>query len=65
VTGSSGLGQLPYVTERFSPNLMAAQSHRDHERRARAGYRAYSLRRVAAMVLRYWYLLRYSWPRYS
>ena len=28
-----------------------------------AVYHAYSLRRVAAMVLRYWYLLRYSWPR--
>ena len=26
-------------------------------------YRAYSTRRVAAMVLRYWYLLRDSWPR--
>jgi ABC-2 type transport system permease protein len=26
-------------------------------------YRAFSLRRVGAMVLRYWYLLRYSWPR--
>jgi ABC-2 type transport system permease protein len=26
-------------------------------------YHAFSLRRVAAMVLRYWYLLRYSWPR--
>ena len=28
-----------------------------------AVYRAFSLNRVAAMVLRYWYLLRYSWPR--
>jgi len=28
-----------------------------------AAYQAFSLRRVAAMVLRYWYLLRYSWPR--
>jgi len=27
------------------------------------GYHAFSLRRVAAMVLRYWYLLRHSWPR--
>jgi ABC-2 type transport system permease protein len=26
-------------------------------------YHAYSFRRVAAMVLRYWYLLRHSWPR--
>ena len=26
-------------------------------------YRSYSLQRVAAMVLRYWYLLRSSWPR--
>ncbi len=26
-------------------------------------YHAYSARRVAAMVLRYWYLLRQSWPR--
>jgi ABC-2 type transport system permease protein len=26
-------------------------------------YYAFSLRRVAAMVLRYWYLLRHSWPR--
>lgn len=26
-------------------------------------YEAYSLRRVGAMVLRYWYLLRSSWPR--
>jgi ABC-2 type transport system permease protein len=26
-------------------------------------YQAFSLRRIAAMVLRYWYLLRYSWPR--
>ncbi len=26
-------------------------------------YRAVSLRRVGAMVLRYWYLLRSSWPR--
>jgi ABC-2 type transport system permease protein len=30
---------------------------------AAAVYHAFSLRRVAAMVLRYWYLLRYSWPR--
>src|ERR687893_893394 len=30
---------------------------------ASATYRAFSLRRVFAMVLRYWYLLRYSWPR--
>ena len=28
-----------------------------------AVYHAFSLRRVGAMVLRYWYLLRYSWPR--
>jgi len=28
-----------------------------------ATYRSFSLRRVFAMVLRYWYLLRYSWPR--
>ena len=28
-----------------------------------AAYHAFSLTRVAAMVLRYWYLLRYSWPR--
>jgi ABC-2 type transport system permease protein len=28
-----------------------------------AAYQAVSLRRVGAMVLRYWYLLRYSWPR--
>ena len=28
-----------------------------------AAHRAVSLRRVGAMVLRYWYLLRYSWPR--
>ena len=26
-------------------------------------YRAFSLGRIAAMVLRHWYLLRYSWPR--
>jgi ABC-2 type transport system permease protein len=26
-------------------------------------YRAVSFRRIGAMVLRYWYLLRYSWPR--
>jgi ABC-2 type transport system permease protein len=26
-------------------------------------YQAVSLRRIGAMVLRYWYLLRYSWPR--
>jgi ABC-2 type transport system permease protein len=30
---------------------------------ALTAYRAFSLRRVGAMVLRYWYLLRYSWPR--
>jgi ABC-2 type transport system permease protein len=30
---------------------------------AGVGYRVFSLRRVAAMVLRYWYLLRHSWPR--
>jgi ABC-2 type transport system permease protein len=30
---------------------------------ADATYRAVSFRRVAAMVLRYWYLLRSSWPR--
>ncbi len=30
---------------------------------AAIAHRAFSLRRVAAMVLRYWYLLRYSWPR--
>lgn len=29
-----------------------------------SAYRLFSLRRVAAMVLRYWYLLRYSWPRF-
>jgi ABC-2 type transport system permease protein len=28
-----------------------------------AAYQAVSLRRVGAMVRRYWYLLRYSWPR--
>lgn len=28
-----------------------------------ATYQPFSLRRVGAMVLRYWYLLRYSWPR--
>lgn len=28
-----------------------------------AAYQAFSVRRVGAMVLRYWYLLRYSWPR--
>jgi len=28
-----------------------------------AAYHAVSLRRIGAMVLRYWYLLRYSWPR--
>jgi ABC-2 type transport system permease protein len=28
-----------------------------------AAYRTVSVRRIAAMVLRYWYLLRYSWPR--
>jgi ABC-2 type transport system permease protein len=28
-----------------------------------AAYHAFSSRRVLAMVLRYWYLLRYSWPR--
>jgi ABC-2 type transport system permease protein len=28
-----------------------------------AAYRPVSLRRIGAMVLRYWYLLRYSWPR--
>jgi ABC-2 type transport system permease protein len=28
-----------------------------------AVYRSFSPRRVFAMVLRYWYLLRYSWPR--
>jgi ABC-2 type transport system permease protein len=28
-----------------------------------ATYRSFSLRRVGAMVLRHWYLLRYSWPR--
>jgi ABC-2 type transport system permease protein len=28
-----------------------------------ARYRAVSFRRIGAMVLRYWYLLRYSWPR--
>ncbi len=26
-------------------------------------YRSFSPRRIGAMVLRYWYLLRYSWPR--
>jgi len=30
---------------------------------AAVAYHAFSLRRVGAMVLRYWYLLRYSWPR--
>ena len=30
---------------------------------AAATYQSFSLRRIAAMVLRYWYLLRYSWPR--
>jgi ABC-2 type transport system permease protein len=30
---------------------------------AAGAYRGVSLRRVGAMVLRYWYLLRYSWPR--
>ncbi|MBA3516694.1 MAG: ABC transporter permease [Rhizobiales bacterium] len=30
---------------------------------AATAYRAFSLRRVGAMVERYWYLLRYSWPR--
>ncbi len=30
---------------------------------ARSGYHAVSFRRIGAMVLRYWYLLRYSWPR--
>jgi ABC-2 type transport system permease protein len=28
-----------------------------------AAYHAFSFRRIGAMVLRYWYLLRYSWPR--
>src|SRR5919112_111996 len=28
-----------------------------------AAYSSFSPRRIAAMVLRYWYLLRYSWPR--
>ena len=28
-----------------------------------SAYQSFSLRRVGAMVLRYWYLLRYSWPR--
>ena len=28
-----------------------------------ATYSAFSLRRIGAMVLRYWYLLRSSWPR--
>jgi ABC-2 type transport system permease protein len=28
-----------------------------------AVYQAVSFRRIGAMVLRYWYLLRYSWPR--
>ena len=28
-----------------------------------AAYRPFSPRRVGAMVLRYWYLLRHSWPR--
>lgn len=32
-----------------------------HERETRG--RSFSLRRVAAMMLRYWYLLRSSWPR--
>lgn len=30
---------------------------------AASPYRAFSVRRIAAMVLRHWYLLRYSWPR--
>jgi ABC-2 type transport system permease protein len=30
---------------------------------AAGAHQAVSLRRVGAMVLRYWYLLRYSWPR--
>jgi ABC-2 type transport system permease protein len=30
---------------------------------ALAANQIFSLRRVGAMVLRYWYLLRYSWPR--
>ncbi len=30
---------------------------------AHSGYHAVSFRRIGAMVLRYWYLLRYSWPR--
>ena len=28
-----------------------------------ASYQSFSFRRIGAMVLRYWYLLRYSWPR--
>jgi ABC-2 type transport system permease protein len=28
-----------------------------------AAYRSFSARRIGAMVLRHWYLLRYSWPR--
>ena len=30
---------------------------------AAATYQSFSFRRIGAMVLRYWYLLRYSWPR--
>ena len=28
------------------------------------GYRSVSFFRIAAMVLRYWYLIRGSWPRF-
>lgn len=33
------------------------------ERPADVAYRAFSARRTASMILRYWYLLRSSWPR--
>jgi ABC-2 type transport system permease protein len=41
-----------------SPYYGAARRHAGYEAPS-----AFSLRRVAAMVLRYWYLLRSSWPR--
>ena len=28
-----------------------------------AGYVAFSMRRVAALVLRHWYVIKSSWPR--
>src|ERR1051325_7820046 len=48
-------GVEPVVGRRFAPPCW----------RLHAGYGtpAFSPRRVAAMVLRYWYLLRSSWPR--